>query len=167
MKRIDFILVGILISCLCGTCFCCGVLYGSNKYIKYKIEYQTEIEYVPQIEYITEYKEVEVPKYINIEVVKYVEVEKNLRQFQSVEEMNDWFDNNDYIELIIPMDGTYIFSKQDDTNDCDDQAQRLKNRADKDGYDLDLQVVYNGKLGQTNVVDFKEPHMGCITIVGN
>jgi hypothetical protein len=152
---------------LAGYIFGMGFWAGQPNQPEPVVITETVKEYVPQIEYqaITETKYIEQIVEVPVEVIK--TKYKSLTQFESVEQMTDWYDNNDYLEITMIDNELSLQGKLDDRNDCDDQAMRLRDRAARDGYDLDLQVVYRGKLMNIRVTSITEPHMGCITIVGN
>jgi hypothetical protein len=112
----------------------------------------------PQIETIV--REVEVVKEIPVEV----EVEKIVyrqhtgwREFENLAEFSDWV--KDKLER--------LWVVGDKLADCDDFAIRLQREGYKDGYLISSQLVWNGKLFDKNVSNFKKPHMGNLIIIGN
>ena len=91
-----------------------------------------------------------------------------LRNFESLEVLQSWLNVNGGVVYVIPMNGVVDFSNPDDSNDCDDQAKRLQDKAINDGYNLSLQVVdSDGFLMGKQVNKGGLPHMGNLAIIGN
>lgn len=87
------------------------------------VEYETQI--------VTEY--VEVPVEVPVEVE--VEVPQKLRRFDSVEELEDWLEQN-------PVDHTK-FIYDHGLGDCDDYALELVEDAKLDGFEMWFQVLHH------------------------
>ena len=94
---------------------------------------------------------------------KVVEVEKELREFESLEELKGWLSTaNVVIKLVCASDGWAAFP------DCDDYASSLQKLAEQAGYRLDKQIVINGMLDGKLVSRFyRGAHNGCVAYIGN
>jgi len=130
----------LLISLLVISCI------GLGFYIGY-----TQTTYIPQVEYV------ETDHYIIEEVEKEVEIEVEvpikLREFESLEELETWLandrtDGKHYMfnwvddEAAINLEGqtSANFYIHPDYQDCDDYARILQDNANKDGFEMSVQL---------------------------
>lgn len=128
--------------------------------------YQQQTKVITKIKYVFVPKLVEVVKEIEVikEVEKIVEVPRELREFESLEELEEWRDDR----------FCYIFgepylkvTKYSPIKDCDDVAETWQRQAIDDGFLISMQITYNGKIGKKRVTKATGWHMGCITYIGN
>ncbi len=113
---------------------------------------------------LTETKEVPVVQVVTV-VTKEVLIVKPLQDFASYEELEAWLKTNGGIVLVADDNGIISLTTVDEWNDCDDQARRLQEKAEKDGYRLSVQIVDTGYLCGVEVST--PAHMGNLAIIGN
>jgi len=98
-------------------------------------------------------------------VIKEVLIVQPLRDFTSYEELKLWLEVNGGIVLVADDNGIISLTTISEQNDCDDQARRLQEKAEKDGYRLSVQIVDTGYLCSVKVSP--PAHMGNLAIIGN
>jgi len=109
---------------------------------------------------------VEVEVLVEVPVETLIEVPIELREFESLGELEGWLDEN--IGPIVFIGSTNLSSPLSDPRfDCDDYAERLQKRALNNGYYMSLQLVEDGHIFGIEVLDMPEAHMGCLTMIGN
>jgi len=113
---------------------------------------------------LTETKEVPVVRVVQV-VTKEVLIVQPLRDFASYEELKAWLEANGGIVLVADADGIISLTTISEQNDCDDQARRLQEKAEKDGYRLSVQIVDTGYLCGVEVSP--PAHMGNLALIGN
>ena len=136
--------------------YCLGIYIGRSTF---------EPAVITQTETVIDYQTVEKIVYVDKPVVEYVEkiVErgKDSRSFSSLQELEQWLNEG---ELTIS-----IRFKQPDF-DCDDFALQLQDRALKDGYKLDLELIrpreYN-RLFEKAELGPNEIHAINLALIGN
>jgi len=106
----------------------------------------------------------EVPT-VQVVTIKGVPIVQPLRDFASYEELRMWLEVNGGIVLVADSNGLISLTTIDEQNDCDDQARRLQEKAEKDGYRLSVQIVNTGYLCGVEVSPLA--HMGNLAIIGN
>lgn len=110
---------------------------------------------------LTETKEIPVVQV----VTKELPIIQSLRDFASYEGLRGWLEVNGGIVLVADDNGIISLTTVNEQNDCDDQARRLQEKAEKDGYRLSVQIVDTGYLCG---VEVSPPlHMGNLAIIGN
>lgn len=142
-----------------------------------------ELLYEPETEYIVKYKDRATTEYIDrivyeksepivqtVSTKEIIEVPtyKPLRDFESLEVLQSWLNENGGFIYVLNSEGTITLGKVDDNNDCDDQARRLQEKAFADGYNLSLHLVdKDGYLMNKKVTEGKLPHMANLAIIRN
>ncbi len=132
-------------------CICSGIVYGQKtsepiiKYVEVPIVVPIEVPTEVLVEVPTEVLvEVPVIRTVNHYIIKEKEivVEKpvQLREFASLEDLKTWLanDNTDALHLIFSDEGGLRTSPN--FQDCDDYAYALQTAAEKDGYQLSIQI---------------------------
>ena len=98
-------------------------------------------------------------------VTKEVSIVQPLRDFMGYEELKGWLEVNGGIVLIADDNGIISLTTVNEQNDCDNQARRLQEKAEKDGYRLSVQIVDTGYLCGVEVSP--PAHMGNLAVIGN
>lgn len=118
------------------------------------------------VQTVTEYQTVEKIVYVDKPVVEYVdkivEVPQKLRQFEGLNELEEWLEQN-------PIDHTKLIYDHG-LGDCDDYALELIKSANKDGYEMWFQVLHHPyRQPYTNKLLTKKSadHAICSVIIGN
>lgn len=113
--------------------YCLGAFIGKATF-EPKVITQTET----LVQTVTEYQTVEKIVYVDKPVVEYVdkivEVPRELRDFSSFEELEQWLSN-------------IIWFKQPDF-DCDDFALQVQDRALNDGYKLNVELIQSSEYNR-------------------
>ena len=116
--------------------YCLGAFIGKATF-EPKVITQTET----LVQTVTEYQTVEKIVYVDKPVVEYVdkiiEVAKELRNFSSLQELEQWLNKGK----------STIQFKQPDF-DCDDFAFQLQDRALNDGYKLNVELIQSSEYNR-------------------
>ena len=123
--------------------YCLGAFIGKATF-EPKVITQTET----LVQTITEYQTLENIVYVDKPVVEYVEkiveVPRELRDFSSFEELEQWLSN-------------IIWFKQPDF-DCDDFALQVQDRALNDGYKLNVELIQSSEYNRLFKKDKLRPN---------
>lgn len=135
-----------------------------------------ETVYVDRIIYVDRVIEVpvevapsETPAHQQATITASFTVAPELREFENIEALRTWCDDNRSYVQIIDIGTTADFGQvtRGDAFDCDDYAERLQKTAIRDGYLINLQLVENGMIYGQKVNYRQEPHVGCTAMIGN
>ena len=150
----------VLVSAFAGLCF--GVHYGQETF---QPQVVTAYVTLPPVE-------VKAPGGVIKEVEVIKEVPRELREFESLDELKGWLETDEtdkyhiMILLIDPgMSGTF-----DIGNCCEDYAMRLQNSALDDGYIMSVSTIWGDEynaLFTKKKCPLGEKHALNLTIIGN
>ncbi len=123
---------------------------------------------------ITRTPPTQMPVEIIREVTVYVETEKEapqeLREFESLMELNGWLEKNTLSKVLITNSSgkvDLVNRKSTPQYDCDDYAENLQRRALEQGFLMSQQLLEDGKIYGVKVSEATEGHMGNLTTIGN
>ncbi len=126
--------------------------------ITHYVEVEKLVELPPEVEYIYEVV-------IETEIVE-VEVPQELREFDSVAELEQWRDDN----LVVEIKGVKYrlpTEQYSEEYDCDDIAEAWQRELLADGYLASSQVIWHGELLGVKVSESENPHDGIRVNIGN
>ncbi len=128
------------------------------EHITHYVEVEKLVELPPEVAYIYEVV-------IETEIVE-VEVPQELREFDSVAELEQWRDDN----LVVEIKGVKYrlpTEQYSEEYDCDDIAEAWQRELLADGYLASSQVIWHGELLGVKVSESENPHDGIRVNIGN
>jgi hypothetical protein len=134
-------------------------------------EPKTIIEYVdiPVTEYIEIpieiIREIEVPITVPVEVEKIVEIPRELREFENVNALHDWLEQDTSTDVLV------IVSGEPFNGQCENLAFQLRDSAISSGYLIETEIMsyqdFVTHFGNTGGMSPVDSHCLCKTIIGN